>query len=377
MSKKIVFGVVAVLMFAVIGGLLTTHLVGSALSAKIGSVDVPDSTLASAQPLPQNFLSALSTPSDGKPVNILVIGSDTRSGENSKYGETSTFDTARSDTTMLVHLSGDRTRATVMSVPRDLWIKIPSCALADGSVSPASENRFNSAYSTAGAACTVKTFTTLTNIPVNHVIEVDFTGFKKIVDTVGGIDVCVREPINDPDAQLNLPVGQYTVDGEQALGLARARYTLGDGSDISRIQRQQILLRSMISKIKNSATLTDPARMYQVLSDTMDSISADKNLRSLPALATLAWQARDISQNNIEFITIPTTDRGDGATVSMNAAEAKKMFNTIIQDRNLSATPSPASSADSNSELPATGENPEFTVNSDGTEPACTIPPIN
>ena len=129
----------------------------------------------------------------------------------------------------------------------------------------------------------------------------------------------------------------------------------------------------MIAKIKNSATLTDPARMYQVLSDTMDSISTDKNLRSLPALATLAWQSRDISQNNIEFITIPTTDRGDGATVNMNTAEAKKMFNTIIQDRNLSSTPSPAATVNGDSTASPNMSGDTGTQS----EPVCTITPIN
>ena len=153
--------------------------------------------------------------------------------------------------------------------------------------------------------------------------------------------MCVREPINDPDAQLNLPVGQYTVDGEQKLSrTARARYTLGDGSDISVFSANKSFSEDDL-KIKNSATLTDPARMYQVLSDTMDSIGETKFEVAARSRYPPCMVYRDISQNNIEFYHYPTTDRGDGATVSMERCGSEKMFNTIIQDRNLSATPSP------------------------------------
>ncbi len=373
MSKKIVILVVAiVLLLAVGGGALTTHIIGNNLSARIGDVDIPEGALASAGPLPQNFVDAISTPSDGKPVNILVLGSDTRNGDNSKYGDPTVFDTARSDTTMLVHLSGDRTGATVMSVPRDLSVTIPSCVKPDGTTTQPHEDKFNAAYSLAGAACTVKTFTSITNIPVNHVVEIDFTGFKNIVNTVGGIDVCVQEPINDTNAQIKLPVGQYTVNGEQALGLARARYTLGDGSDISRIQRQQILFKSMIGKIKDSATVTDPKTMYNVLSETLNSISTDKNLKSLPALATLAWQSRNMSEDSIEFVTMPSIDRGDGATVVLDTIPAKKLFNTIIQDRPASSpTASPVQTS------PAPPVSPDTETADPSPSTLCTITPIN
>ena len=229
--------------------------------------------------------------SETGPLNILLMGTDTRTGQGGGFGdETELGGEGRSDTTMLIHLSGDRKSAIVVSIPRDSVVNIPACTKSDGTTTSESSGLFNSAFSTAGPGCTIKTVETLTGITINHAVIVDFVGFSSIVDALGGIKVCLTEPINEPvenGAGINLPAGVQVLDGKSALGLMRARYTLADGSDLKRIERQQEIISITIDQITEKNLVTDAPQLYRVLNAATSTLQMDPGLADLDSLLTL------------------------------------------------------------------------------------------
>jgi LCP family protein required for cell wall assembly len=236
--------------------------------------------------------------------NILVIGSDTRSGgENRRYGRDS--GTERSDTTILLHLSAGRRSATAVSLPRDLMVDVPSCLRPDGERTEPVFAMFNYAYEMGGSACSIRTVEKLTGVRIDHHMVVDFRGFKKMVDAVGGVEVCLKHPINDKAAKLRLPAGRVELDGEQALGYVRARKTLGNGSDTDRMDRQQRFLGALVNKVQSNDVLLNPARLYPVLDAATSSLTTDPALASLRGLYQLVRGARDIPTERVQFLTVP------------------------------------------------------------------------
>ena len=322
-----------IIIILVVAGLVSwVTVLGVRLESAVTTIPIPDGVLAETpveQKLPTNFLKALNVPTDGVPMNLLILGSDTREGQGKGFGSADEIVGARSDTTLLVHLSGDRTWSTVTSIPRDLTIPLPSCASngQEGAV-----DRFNVAFQGGGPTCAVRAVTSLTGISVHHVVVVDFKGFEKIVDTLGGLPVCLRNSVDDVRAHLVLPRGKQTLSGSEALGLMRARYALGDGSDISRIGRQQRMLKQVISLVQRENLLTDPKKLYDLLDNVTNNLSTDEGLAHLPAMAALGWQVRNIGLENVEFATVPIRYNRDGATVSVRQGAAERLFTRILND---------------------------------------------
>ncbi|MEV8598055.1 LCP family protein [Streptomyces sp. NPDC052012] len=236
--------------------------------------------------------------------NILLIGSDSRSGEeNRRYGRDS--GTERSDTAILLHLSADRRSATAVSIPRDLMVDVPGCLRRDGSRAEPMSAMFNYAFQVGGSACTIRTVEKLTNVRVDHHVVVDFHGFKEMVDAVDGVEVCLRRPVDDKDAKLKLPAGRVTLNGEQALGFVRARKSLGDGSDTERMERQQRFLGALVNKVRSNDVLLNPAKLYPVLDAATSSLTTDPELASLRGLYELVRGVRDIPTERVQFLTVP------------------------------------------------------------------------
>ncbi|MFF0008499.1 LCP family protein [Streptomyces tibetensis] len=236
--------------------------------------------------------------------NILLIGSDSREGtDNARYGRDS--GTERSDTTILLHLSAGRGSATAVSLPRDLMVDLPGCRRPDGSRSAPRFAMFNQAFQLGGSACTIRTVEKLTDIRVDHHVVVDFHGFKEMVDAVDGVEVCLREPIDDRAAKLRLPAGHVTLNGEQALGYVRARKTLGDGSDTERMERQQRFLGALVNKVRSNDVLLNPVKLYPVLDAATSSLTTDPGLASLRGLYDLVRGLRDIPMEQVQFLTVP------------------------------------------------------------------------
>lgn len=236
--------------------------------------------------------------------NILLIGSDTRAGSgNRRYGKD--LGTERSDTTILLHLAADRRSATAVSLPRDLMVHVPSCLRSDGRRSEPSFTLFNSAFEVGGSACTIRTVEKLTDIRIDHHVVVDFSGFKNMVDSIDGVQVCLKEPIDDKAAKLRLPAGRVTLNGEQALGYVRARKSLGNGSDTERMERQQLFLGALVNKVRGSDVLLNPAKLYPLLDAATSALTTDPELASLRGLYQLVRGLRDIPTEQVQFLTVP------------------------------------------------------------------------
>ncbi|MDI5965212.1 LCP family protein [Streptomyces sp. SL13] len=250
-------------------------------------------------------------PSAHRSQNILVIGTDSRSGANGAYGHDN--GTQRADTVILLHLAGGRHSATAVSIPRDLMVPVPACGGAGGSGGPAGTAQFNSAFERGGAACVIRTVEGMTGLRVDHHLVIDFTGFKHVVDAVDGVRVCVRRPMRDPRAHLDLRAGTQRLDGDQALGFVRSRHVDGDGSDTERIGRQQEFLAALAAKVKSDGVLLNPGRLYPVLDAATRSVVADPGLDSLSRLYDLVASLRHTPSGRIRFLTVPrepyTADR--------------------------------------------------------------------
>lgn len=264
--------------------------------------------------------------------NILLIGSDNRGDGNEKYGEDT--GTQRSDTTILLHLAADRGSATAVSIPRDLMAQVPKCTKPGGAtVSPRFE-QFNWAFEMGGAACTIRTVEDMTGVRIDHHLIVDFTGFKKMVDAVDGVEICAPEPVHDQNAHLDLPAGRQKLDGEQALGYVRARESIGDGSDTQRMERQQDFLASLVKKVRGNGVLLNPVKLYPLLSAATSSLTADPGLDSLSELYDLAHGIQQTPTGAIRFLTLPQepyTEDHNRDQLMQPAADT--LFAAIREDR--------------------------------------------
>lgn len=244
-------------------------------------------------------------PDGGRPVTVLVMGSDSREGENSFIGG-GTETGAKSDTTLVVHMSADRDWATAVSIPRDSVVEVPDCIdPASGQVVPGSRRIFNDAFTTGGPACTIKTVESLTDLRIDDWVVIDFSGFTAVVDALGTVPICLSKPVNDTKHHIYLPAGRNEVDGETALAYVRERYTLGDGSDLGRIERQQAFLSSVLQKATSAGTLANPARTYAFLDAVTKSLVMNPELSSLPRLAAMAQDVQQVGLNNVQFLTVP------------------------------------------------------------------------
>ncbi|MEV7319185.1 LCP family protein [Streptomyces sp. NPDC093970] len=282
--------------------------------------------------------------------NILLIGSDTRAGDgNGRYGKD--LGTERSDTTILLHLAADRRSATAVSLPRDLMVHVPSCLQGDGRRSEASFTLFNSAFEVGGSACTIRTVEKLTDIRIDHHVVVDFNGFKNMVDSIDGVQVCLKEPIDDKAAKLRLPAGRVTLDGEQALGYVRARKSLGDGSDTDRMERQQLFLGALVNKVRGSDVLLNPAKLYPLLDAATSALTTDPELASLRGLYQLVRGLRDIPTEQVQFLTVPREPYVyDSNRDQLVAGKADSLFALLRADKPVPVTKKDDPSAEESKE---------------------------
>ncbi|MEU7424531.1 LCP family protein [Streptomyces sp. NPDC040750] len=285
-------------------------------------------------------------------LNILVIGSDTRSGEgNDAYGRD--HGTERSDTTILLHLAADRTSATAVSLPRDLMVDIPGCLRADGSRGEPVFAMFNHAFQVGGSACTIRTVEKLTDIRVDHHMVADFSGFKEMVDAVDGVEVCLKEPVDDKAAKLRLPAGRVTLDGEQALGYVRMRKSLGDGSDTERMERQQRFLGALVDKVRGEDVLLHPAKLYPLLDAATSALTTDPELASLRGLYQLVRGLRDIPTGRVQFLTVPRKSYVyDANRDQLVEPEAEKLFARLRADEPVAVSEDRAPAPDHSQGIP-------------------------
>ncbi|UFQ18064.1 MULTISPECIES: LCP family protein [Streptomyces] len=236
--------------------------------------------------------------------DILVLGSDSRSGKNAKYGKDE--GAARSDTAMIVHVYKGHQKASVVSIPRDTLISRPACETDDGRTDPGGQRQmFNTAYEVGGPACAVKTVEKMSGIRMDHYLEVDFTGFKKLIDTLGGVDITTKKAIRDKDSHLDLDAGRHTLDGEQALGLVRTRHGVGDGSDLGRIQLQQAFIKALLDQVKDVGVFGNPKKLYDLANDATSAVTTDSDLNDVKSLAGFAGGLKGIGAGDMKMVTMP------------------------------------------------------------------------
>lgn len=303
-------------------------------------------------------------------LNILVMGSDSRSDENADIAG-DTVEGMRSDTQMIVHISKDRERVEVVSIPRDSWISVPSCELPDGSTTASYEGKFNGAFANGGrtgsvgaaAGCAIKAVEQTTGVPIQAYVVMDFTGFEKMIDTLGGVDMCIPHDIRSKKADLDIAAGNHRLDGKIALKYARARTGegLGDGSDIGRISRQQELFANVAQQALGKNLLTNAPVLLNFLEAFTDSLVMSPNLSSIPNLTGLAWSLRSIRPNDIRFYTTPHGARPNDPANVVWTSDAELVWQALINDEPITppSEPEPEPTATTDGPTQPDGETTE------------------
>lgn len=288
-------------------------------------------------------------PPDTGALNVLLVGSDTRAGKgNARYGQelarTADAGGKRTDTIILLHISPNRDKAQLISFPRDSMVQIPKCKNETTKQEmPPRRAMINSAYNDGGIACTMSTIETLTQIRINHFVEVDFSGFKNIVDALGGIEVCLKSGVNDKKSKLVLPPGKSLLNGEKALGFVRLR-NYGDGSDIQRIKRQQIFISKVIAKATSNDLLTDVGKLRDFVAAAARSVTMDPELANdTERLIEIATSAKELTAGGVKLTTVPWAPDPQDKNRVIWTADATKLFTSIRTDTEL-ATPAPSAS---------------------------------
>ncbi|MDH6447724.1 MULTISPECIES: LCP family protein [unclassified Streptomyces] len=285
------------------------------------------------------------------PINILVMGSDGRTskadcklgGGCSRTGVQT--GNGNADVQMVVHISADRSNATVMSIPRDTMVNVPACKDSESGQSTSGYyGQINSALQ-YGPACQVATIHQLTGIPIDHFVKLDFSGVVKMSDAVGGVSVCVDHNVYDTYSHLKLSKGTHTLKGEAALEFVRSRHGFGDGSDLGRTVSQHIFLSAMIRKFKSAGTLTDPTAVYDLADAATKALTVDDGLGSVKKLIGLADDVNKVPTKRMTFTTMQTAADPNDTNRVVVGAGAKALFTTIADDQSLTTGSGKKSSA--------------------------------
>lgn len=311
--------------FLLVGGSVAAYLVYQHLNGNIKKVDVGENNPAVI---------------DG-PVNILVIGTDTRSGKgNGNYGDKDSV--GHADTTILFHVSEDRSNATALSIPRDLITDVPDCTVKqeDGTrktIPGERQVRFNSSLGQDGRdpGCTWNTVEKLTGLEVDHFMMADFNAVKTLSSAVGGVEVCLARDIDDPKSKLKLSAGRHRIQGEDALAFVRTRHGVGFESDLDRIKLQQQFLSSMIREMKSGGTFSNPKKMWKLSNAATDALTVDTGIGSVKKLMDLGKDLSKVDIKNITFATVPVFDNTDQVTVLLDKPKAEPLFAMVRQDVSL------------------------------------------
>ncbi|WP_030912587.1 LCP family protein [Streptomyces sp. NRRL F-5126] len=280
----------------------------------------------------------------GKPINILLMGTDKRTGKgNEGYGDAGSV--GHADTNILLHVSADRTNATALSIPRDLITDIPDCETKEPNgqtkVIPGTPHvRFNVSLGQDGRdpGCAMRTVEEITGVKVDHFMMADFNAVKTLSTAVGGVPICVDHAVDDPKSHLKLSKGEHTIEGEQALAFVRTRHSFGTGSDLSRIQVQQQFLSALLRKLKSKDTLSSPTKLASLAEAATKALTVDTGIGSIKKLTSLAGELSKVNPKNITFTTLPVVDNPDEvvhATVVLNEAQAQPIFDDLQNDTSL------------------------------------------
>ncbi len=291
-------------------------------------------------------------------MQILILGSDTRDGKNAGYGSADdSKGHGKSDVMMLMDISEDNKRVSVISFPRDLLVDIPECTDAETKQTfPARSGvMINEAMNEAGIGCAVDTVNQLTGLEVDHFMMADFNAVKELSNAVGGVQVCISDAVFDPDSGLRLPKGTSAVEGEMALAYLRTRHAFADGGDLGRIKAQQGFLSSLTRKIKDEGTLSDPGKMLRIADVVTQNLTVDEGLASVPSLLAIGNRLKDIDISKVAFAAVPTTPADlDPNRLQIAEPAGSQLFAAMRQDIDLTDPTAPAAPTPSETTAPPT-----------------------
>jgi LCP family protein required for cell wall assembly len=319
--------------------------------------------------------------------NILLVGSDTREGQGGVGGTEKDAGAVLNDVNMIMHVAQDQKSAVVVSIPRDMVVPLPKCENGG----PAQGQAINTTLYYGGVSCTVDTLQSLTGLRIDFAAMITFQGVIAMSTAVGGVDVCVTEPIIDPYTGLNLPAaGTYSLEGHEALAFLRSRHGVGDGSDLGRIGSQQVFLSSLVRKIKDDGTLTDFTKLYGIAQAATQNITLSENFKRLDTLVSIAAVLKKIPLENIVFVRYPSKTGGTGmyaGKVQPITAQATALFDYIKADqpfqldanavggrRGSGSTLDPNAPAPSASPSTDPSASPDPSASATPTEPATPLP---
>ena len=274
-------------------------------------------------------------------VNYLLVGSDNRAGltaaelKTLRVGSTASAAGGRSDTMLLVHISKARDKAVIVSLPRDTLVTVPQYVASNGKTIAAQQAKLNSAFSWGGAPLLIQVVEAKTNLRIDHYVEIGFGGFAKVVDSLGGIQVCSKVAINDPKSHLVMTAGIHTLNGIEALKYIRTRDFDGMG-DLGRMQRQQQFMSSVIKKATSTGVLLNPVKFISFINAAMETVKTDSSLNSSD-LVTLAKQMRNLSASKVRTLTVPLSNVNIslpyiGSTVLWDPVLAPELFQKLRDD---------------------------------------------
>ncbi len=277
-------------------------------------------------------------------VNLLLVGTDECEPDFAQlFGDRCSGDDAEgnlNDVNMLVHISDNPRRVTVISFPRDLMAPMPSCTDKDGNVSYASDYRqINSAYLYGGLSCVAQTVSDLSGLEIPFAAKVSFGGVINITDAIGGVDVCIANGIRDPYTGIDWPAGMRQVKGLDALQFLRTRHGVGDGGDLGRISNQQQYMSRLATKLKSQEVLSNPATLYKLASTALRNVDPSTSLTNPLTLVQIASAVKDVPFDDIVFIQYPTyTDPDDPNRVVPDREDAEALWAALAANQPLELT---------------------------------------
>ncbi|MFF5447023.1 LCP family protein [Streptomyces sp. NPDC012888] len=327
------------------------------------------------------------------PLNILLIGSDARDGDENKAlgGARDTFDgPPLADVQMLLHLSADRSNMSVISMPRDTLLKMPRCTEKDGTVHQASQGlvQTNESLSRGGPGCTVAAWQELTKIPIDHFMMVDFKGVVSMADAIGGVPVCVRQNVHSrtrdgKGSGLKLKAGTTPIQGEQALQWLRTRYGFEDGSDLARTHAQHQYMNSLARQFRQNAKLSNPVKLNSLAQAAIRAMVVDPGLNRIDKLYDLSMELKQVPTGRITMSTMPWIDSPrQSGRVEPKPGEAEELFRMVREDipldgKGTQTPPAGAAPSPSGTAPGQTGTAPGQTGTTPGpvATPSASVPP--
>ena len=245
--------------------------------------------------------------------NILIVGSDTRQGQDGIGGSAEEETGQLNDVNMLLHVSQDQTNAVAISFPRDMVVGIPECVDEDGDTKGFSTEPINVALYYGGLDCVAQTVSLLTGLPIQFAGIITFNGVIAMGDAIGGVPVCVTGAINDPNTGITIDAaGTYELKGVDALAFLRSREGVGDGSDLTRISSQQVYLSALVRKLQGEETLSDPKKVYDLATAALSNMQLSSSLGNLDTMVSIALALKDVPPDRVTFVQYPGTTGGDG-----------------------------------------------------------------